>query len=66
MKIKVVINVPDNDCENAHIKAIRITKHLTKATTKSIIAVLFGNVGLRKKDGKYERCVACQSCEVTE
>ncbi len=39
MKIKVVINVPDNDCENAHIKAIRITKHLTKATTKSIIAV---------------------------
>ncbi len=66
MKIKVVINVPDNDCEKCPYKGYSYHETSYQNYDERHYCKLFGNVALNKKDGKFERCVACQSCEVPE
>lgn len=50
---------------------IRLSVNVAAAAFYELVSAinyckLFGNVALNKKDGKFERCVACQSCEVPE
>lgn len=66
MKIKVVINVPDNDCTTCPYKGYSWRELSYQSSEEKHYCELFGNVELRQKNGKFERCVACQSCEVLE
>lgn len=63
-KIRITVNVPDNDCKKCpyYGYSYRETSYFT--STEEYYCKLFGNVDLKKKDGTYQRCVACQSCEV--
>lgn len=65
-KIKIKLSVPDNDC-------IQCTyfRHTSKEVgyqqdVDYYRCILFGGIDLKNKDGKFQRCVACQSCEVDE
>lgn len=62
VKIKVVIDIPDDDCAKCPYydhDSIEIGYQSYRDKNK---CNLFG-VELKKKDGKWQRCVACQSCE---
>lgn len=66
MKIKIIVDVPDNGCRNCPY-----FRHTSKEVgyqqdVDYYRCTLFGNVDLKKVDGTFRRCVACQSCEVKE
>lgn len=65
-KINIKINVPDNDC--AQCPYFRHTSREVSyhQDVDYYRCILFGGIDLTNKDGKFQRCVACQSCEVDE
>lgn len=65
-KIRVAISVPDNDCKQCPYYGYSYRELSYQSCKEEHYCKLFGNVDLKKKDDKYQRCVACQSCEVDE
>lgn len=65
-KIKVMLNVPNNDCANCVYGGHSSYEYAYQCYEEKDYCKLFGNIELKYNDGKLQRCVACQSCEVDE
>lgn len=64
MKIKVCLDIPDGDCRKCPYYTHSSFEYYYQCYEEHDKCRLFGNVELQSKDGKIQRCVACQSCEV--
>ena len=66
-KIKVIINIPDNDCRNCPYFSHTSKEVSYHQDVDYYRCTLFGNVDLKGSfQNGFKRCVACQSCEVNE
>ncbi len=66
MKIKVVVNVPDNDCRGCPYFSHTCEEVSYHQYVDYYFCTLFGNVDLEEVGDDFRHCMACQSCEVKE
>ena len=53
-KIKIVLNIPDNDCAKCNYYGHSYFEKGYQCYTEENYCKLFGNVDLKNKDGKYQ------------
>lgn len=66
MKIKVVVSIPENGCSGCPFHGHSSFEYAYQCYDEKDYCKLFGNVKLESRNGKLQRCVACQSCEVLQ
>ncbi len=65
MKIQVIIDIPESGCKSCHYYGHSSYERYYQCYDEKDYCKLFDNVELKSVGGKLQRCIACQSCEVT-